>query len=133
VLDAMLPLRPINAMNVREHWSKRAARAQKQRRDTYYGLLSIKPSPQPPGRLEVTMTRLYPPTGRPMDSDGIAASFKAIRDGIADWLGIDDGSARVEWKYRQEKHAIFAIRVQINDLGEQDGRKLDTSAVPVDS
>jgi len=27
----------------------------------------------------------------------------AVRDGVADAIGIDDGSARIEWKYAQEK------------------------------
>ena len=27
--------------------------------------------------------------------------FKATRDGVADWLGVDDGDKRLSWRYAQ--------------------------------
>ena len=60
----------------------------------------------------ITLTRISP---RPLDTDNLARSFKAIRDGIADALGIDDGSKRLVWNYAQEKGPPkqYAIRIEI--------------------
>ena len=37
-----------------------------------------------------------------LDDDNLAGGFKALRDAIAESLGIDDGDERVEWIYRQQ-------------------------------
>lgn len=37
-----------------------------------------------------------------LDDDNLAGGFKALRDAIADSLGIDDGDPRIEWIYRQQ-------------------------------
>jgi hypothetical protein len=38
-----------------------------------------------------------------LDDDNLAYAFKNVRDGIADALGVDDGSiATVSWEYRQQ-------------------------------
>lgn len=50
---------------------------------------------------------------RAMDSDGLAISFKAIRDGIADRLGINDNDERVTWVYSQERAKGYSVRVEI--------------------
>jgi len=59
----------------------------------------------------VTLTRV---SVAEMDSDGLAASNKGIRDGIADALGVDDGAkGGVTWKYAQRKgpRGHFAVEV----------------------
>ena len=38
---------------------------------------------------------------RRMDDDNLAHACKPLRDAIADWLGIDDGSNRLRWQYGQ--------------------------------
>jgi hypothetical protein len=38
-----------------------------------------------------------------MDSDGLAIAFKAVRDGVADWLGVDDGHESLTWRYAAQK------------------------------
>ena len=48
----------------------------------------------------VTLTRI---SAGKMDTDGLAASQKGTRDGIAEALGIDDGDDRLTWRYRQRK------------------------------
>ncbi len=50
-----------------------------------------------------------------MDTDGLAASFKAIRDGIADDIGMDDGSNFYEWIYTQEIGKEYAVRITIEE------------------
>lgn len=42
----------------------------------------------------VVLTRLSP---RSFDDDGTTASLKSVRDGMADWWGIDDADLRVVW------------------------------------
>lgn len=64
-----------------------------------------------PKRVVVTLTRLGP---RKLDSDNLAGSFKAIRDGVADALGIDDGSELIQWEYRQEKSKECSVVIEIN-------------------
>jgi hypothetical protein len=62
------------------------------------------------GRIVVTLTRLG---GRGLDSDNLAGAYKAIRDGVADWLGIDDGDDRIEWRYAQEPGGAKGTRVLV--------------------
>jgi hypothetical protein len=67
----------------------------------------------------VTLTRVSP---RPLDSDNLASSLKAIRDGIADTLGINDGDPRVTWAYEQAKcrkgEQGVRVRVEVNRRAE---------------
>ena len=63
--------------------------------------------------LVVTLTRVG---GRKMDDDNLSAALKAVRDGVADWLGVDDGSPLLTWDYRQEpdpKNRSQAVRCRV--------------------
>ena len=60
--------------------------------------------------LRVTLTRLSP---RQLDSDNLAAALKNIRDGVAEFLGVDDAAVLVEWHYWQEKSDRHGVRVQL--------------------
>ena len=65
------------------------------------------------GTYVITLTRIAP---RPLDSDNLARSFKAIRDGIADALKINDGSKRLTWNYEQRKGSKpkqYAVQIEI--------------------
>jgi hypothetical protein len=49
----------------------------------------------------VLLTRFGP---RNLDDDNLAAAFKHFRDGVADFLGVDDGdTSRVRFRYAQER------------------------------
>ena len=50
--------------------------------------------------LVITITRIGP---RELDGDNLAASAKHVRDGISDWLGVNDRDKRLKWEYTQEK------------------------------
>ena len=39
--------------------------------------------------------------GRAMDGDNLAGAFKAVRDAVATFLGVDDADPRVKWSCRQ--------------------------------
>jgi len=64
------------------------------------------------GSVAITLTRIAP---RALDSDNLASGLKAVRDGVADALGVDDGTSRIEWRYAQErgKPGEYAVRVAI--------------------
>ena len=64
----------------------------------------------------VTMIRTGP---RKLDDDNVSGGFKHIRDGIADALGVDDGSAEVQWKYAQEPGKGGArVEIVLSDIEE---------------
>lgn len=60
----------------------------------------------------VTLTRV---SAGKMDGDGLQGSQKGIRDGIAQALGVDDGSEVIEWRYAQArgKRGKHAVHVRI--------------------
>jgi hypothetical protein len=70
-----------------------------------------------PGRV-VVLRRVSP---RALDGDGLQAALKSVRDGIADALGINDGSDAVTWKYewRRGGSRFYAVEVEILPQQEQ--------------
>lgn len=49
----------------------------------------------------VLLTRVAPSSG--LDDDNLSGSLKAIRDAMAEWLGLDDRDPRVGWRYAQRR------------------------------
>ncbi len=97
VLDVDAPPQSINKL-VSEHWQSRGHRRERERRAVARALEG-KPQPSPPWC--VTFTRIGSHT---LDSDNLAISFKAYRDEICDWLGVDDrDSDTVRFEYEQRK------------------------------
>ena len=106
----------VNAANAREHHMVRARRAKAQRAAAYLRLMSlsharafgVRPAtPRRPRSIAwpmpcvVTIVRIGP---RLLDDDNLAVSAKAVRDGLADAFGVDDGPAGgVSWRYEQRK------------------------------
>lgn len=137
-MEWTLPLRLVSGANAREHHHARARRMREQRsaagiatvqhagpswgRTEWYcpphtprsrpkPYVRVVPHPgSPRGLLSVLITRLGP---RKLDSDNLAISAKAVRDGIAQALGVDDGDeTAVHWDYAQERGA-YGVRVRI--------------------
>ena len=78
--------------NARPHWAVKARAAKNARHQAYMLALAAgwrKMELPATGRLRLFLD-FYPRSRRRMDDDGLMASFKAFRDGIADLLGIDD-------------------------------------------
>lgn len=100
-----LPLRVESVANKREHWSKRARRAKLHR----IAALAVPRHPLP---CVVTMIRVAP---RKLDGDNLQSGFKALRDGIATVLGVDDADPSVDWQYGQARGRAkeYAVRVTI--------------------
>lgn len=103
------PLKTVSTLNRREHWANRARRAKSERMAMF---MVTPPGITPPCR--VTLTRIAP---RALDDDNLAASFKSVRDGIADRLGINDRDPRVVWAYKQERGEPkeYKVRAEIEE------------------
>lgn len=111
-IEVVLPLRIISEANTRQHWRK-AAERKRTHRQTARLVLQQYARPMGDGAsFRIELTRIAP---RKLDDDNLQSGFKATRDGVADWLGIDDGSSRIAWVYSQEKGAAghYAARVRV--------------------
>jgi crossover junction endodeoxyribonuclease RusA len=109
-----LPIRTWSEANARVHWATRARRAREQRRAARICVrAALARSLAPPLPLTVTLTRLAP---KRLDTDNLAISLKAVRDGVADALGLDDGDERLVWRYAQERlrPGHYGIRVEVS-------------------
>lgn len=49
--------------------------------------------------LTVTLTRLG---SKSLDGDNLQRAMKAVRDVVAEWLGVDDADKGIKWRYQQE-------------------------------
>ena len=108
----LLPIRTWSEANQRVHWAKRARRAHRQREAARI-LVRTALAPGPVAEaIIVTLTRIAP---RKLDSDNLAGALKAVRDGVADALGMDDGDPCIEWRYAQGKGkpSEYAVLVEI--------------------
>lgn len=108
-----LPMIIQSEANTRSHFMAKAKRAKAQRKEALSIPRDLLHSPP----CTVTLTRIAP---RQLDGDNLQSGFKALRDGIADRLGIDDKDPRVTWRYRQEKGEPnqYGARVQIQPAFE---------------
>lgn len=110
MIEVTLPLRIQSTMNFREHWAAKAKRAKLHRTTAFTVLRAEALFKGTTGPVTVTITRIAP---RLLDDDNAIAGCKNVRDGIADWLGRDDGDPLVSWRYCQEKGKEYAVRVRV--------------------
>ena len=108
-----LPIRTVNEKNHHEHWGKKKRLRGDIRTVVRMAMsghanrqgLKVKPP------CHVVLTRLAP---LPLDTGGnLEMALSATRDGIADWLGINDRSPTVTWECGQEKHARHGVRIEV--------------------
>lgn len=108
----VIPIRIESTQNLRECWQLRARRAKSHRELATWalGINAVRPALP----CVITLTRIAP---RSLDSDNLASGCKAARDGIADWLRVDDGDKRIEWRYVQVRGAPkqYALRIDIKE------------------
>jgi hypothetical protein len=124
-LLVVLPLRTQNPLNGGFHNTKLAAilktrRRHEERQITRLAMTAALHRRGSPSAdwlpATVTLTRLSVAT---MDTDGLAASNKGIRDGIADALGVGDGARDgIVWQYAQRrgKRGVFAVEVLLEKV-----------------
>jgi len=115
LLSVEIPMQLPSCANLREHWATRAKRVKKQRLVTQLatknarGMLQAQASVVRGESLIVTLTRI----GRKLDSDNLASAFKAVRDQVAEELGVDDGSDAIGWHYVQAKGPA-GIKIEVS-------------------
>ena len=97
VLCLTLPVRIESEANRRDHWAEKARRVKMQRNVVRWSLTGRKPPALP---CTVRLVRVGP---RDLDLDNLIGGGKAIRDQIAEWLGVDDADPRVTWEYAQQR------------------------------
>lgn len=103
VISVRLPLRTVSEANVKEHWAVRRKRTNLQRAMVSTAI-SMSTADEDMERITSSspiMVKITRIGKRRLDCDNLARSNKAIRDGIADALGIDDGDERIRWHYGQ--------------------------------
>ena len=103
-----------SAANLREHWAVRAKRAKGQRERAWLHVRGALPlATLQRARVVGAIIELVRVAPRKLDSDNLASAFKAVRDGVADCLGIDDGDERLEWRYSQRRGKPGELAVEI--------------------
>lgn len=105
-----LELRTYNTANCRWHWAKKAKYAKECRQAAYFAARGDGIRSAPEGAFVVRLVRIGK---RLMDSDGLAISFKGIRDGLAAAMGIDDGDQRIDWQYSQQIGKAYGVIITI--------------------
>lgn len=89
----------------------KARRVKKEREAMHWALLPHRPALP----CVVTLTRVAPSAG--LDGDNLQGSLKAARDGVADWMKVDDRDPRVTWRYEQRRGRPkqYAVEICVND------------------
>lgn len=93
-VEVILPVQTVSEANRRDHWAVKAKRVKRHR------LVARALCPAMGLPCVVRLTRLSPGT---LDDDNLRGALKAVRDGVADRLGVDDRDPRVTWEYAQER------------------------------
>lgn len=103
----VVPVRTENPLNgTHGHWRVKAAARKRQRRAAHLMC--------PPAALPCTV-RLVRLSAGTLDDDNLRGALKAIRDGVADRLGVPDNDPRVRWEYGQErvKRGTYGVRIEL--------------------
>jgi hypothetical protein len=91
----VIPLRTTGS-NARESWPQRHGRVKRERESVGW---MLKTAQRPSIPCTVLLTRSAPSRG--LDDDNLRTALKGVRDEVADWLGVDDRSPQVRYRYAQ--------------------------------
>lgn len=104
-------LRLGRGLNSREHHLARARRVERERKLTRVFMRGVY---RPGNKIQLPAVIFITSSRRGViDDDNLAGACKAIRDEIATQLGLDDGDARLHWRYKQEKGQRWGVRVEL--------------------
>lgn len=111
-IEFTIPVRTVSESNKSRHefWAVTAKRVKSQRR---LGFLFTRQNTiliATEVIRRIMLTRLAP---KRLDTGNNPSAMKAIQDGIADALKINDGDERIDWIYKQEKSKVYGVRVRI--------------------
>ena len=105
-----IPMRLPSLANTRMHW-RAMDRLKKSQKLTVRTYLPDGSPPKLPA--VVTFTRIGK---RTLDDDNLASAFKTVRDEIARYMGVDDGSPLYRWRYEQRTGPAYGIEITIEAL-----------------
>lgn len=109
------------------HVQQASKRAGKQLRQTLQLLRALHGTAPTAPAWVVVLTRIAP--GDP-DDDNVWASFKHVRDGVAKWLGINDGNRkRIRFVVREEKSPLYGVRVEMLPIDLQPSEGLQCTDI----
>lgn len=95
--DHVIPLKTGRGLNNRETWRQTARRVANERSVTLLAM-GYPRRLQPGEAVQVTLVRV---SRGHLDDDNNVGALKHVRDAVAQWLGIDDGSPRIRFLYGQ--------------------------------
>lgn len=103
--------RLVSEANKRGSWRKHEERRKTQRADARTQVHAAAGRRRPKLPIVIVATRISP---KAFDSDdNLPMSFKHVRDGVHDWLKVDDGSDDVRWLYEWEQGKPHTVRIEI--------------------
>ena len=110
MIEIRVPIKIVSVANLRLHWAVKAKLAKSHRSKAFSALASVAAPPAPPCTL--VLTRVAP---RALDGDNLQSAFKAVRDGVADWLGVYDGHKDLDWQHSQRKDGtkVYAVEIEV--------------------
>lgn len=115
MIEVTLPIRTPNPSNGSQFsWTK--VRQRKQQRGTACIMTKVQLNRQPQLFSYPIIVTLIRVSAGELDSDGLQAALKSVRDGIADAFGEDDSErSRLRFVYQQEKckRGAFGVKVRI--------------------
>ena len=109
MIATTIPVKIISVANARLNRFALAAMNKSHRAITKNTLAGLAYPPNAP--LTIVLTRIG---AKALDTDNLAGGFKAVRDGVADWLGVDDGSPLLDWQYQQRSGSkYYFVEVEV--------------------
>lgn len=108
--EVSIPLKAQGSQNARLHWAVKAKSVRRERGAAMLATTKLPALVRP--ALLVTLTRVGP---RLLDQDNLAATLKAVRDGVAARLRVDDATPLVKFEYAQTQ-GDYAVRVRVERM-----------------
>jgi hypothetical protein len=122
-----LDIQTKNPLNGGQGFSRGAvykvARERKKQRSMAAGHLKYCARRVPPLPVTVLLTRIAPSSG--LDGDGLQASLKSVRDGVADYFATHDRDPRITWRYgqRRGRKGEYAVEIRIEKAPQRELEK----------
>lgn len=119
----IIPVRTVSENNRREHWAVKAKRTKAQRLAAFVKMREWQWAGEARVNKRIMLIRVAP---RELDSDNLAGSLKAVRDGIADalWPELPQKTRDkdVHWEYAQRKGEPKDYHVEVEVMAKEGGR-----------
>lgn len=111
-MNLLIPIRTASPLNARDaSWRVRHRRVKAERASVAWALHAEKPE-KPALPCVIRLTRLAPSQG--LDDDNLRGALKAVRDQLAEWIGVDDRhSDVVRYDYAQVRAKEWGVRVEV--------------------